>query len=500
MQVATKTQRTEVTPVTEERGVLTSSIMEGARTVAIYEFRYWRRIISTLTFYENNNDSCPTAKIDQRMRVQINGPWFLGLSVNQRAAVLVHEAAHIIMKHRHREKVFLPLNPVLLNICADYEINSGPKLWNYLQDGPEPQGIHPSKAGWEEGRSFEYYVQKMLEQIEEEEEEEGDGGGDGEDTYTEGGYPGGSDDDNKGTATHDDDNNDNDGSGDGNGGSTDSGGTDNSGEDDDSTDVGPPGVAGKGTGIPKGHEAPLGGGGGCEDIDDSLGDLPGMPEHETEKVVRRTVRDMVESHARSQVGAGYFEYAVDSLKPPKVPWQSILQGLLGSAIEGWKRGMEDKSYAAQGRRGNPDIIMPGWYSPEPSITVVVDTSGSMGRLLEDCASEIASLLREQSDIFFVAFDTRVTAAQKVRRIEDLCFKGGGGTCMDVALEKVCDETFCQENEIHKPDLVVLLTDCETGWPSSPLDTRIIVVGVGNSYYNRREYIPMWMDYVKVEKE
>ena len=320
-----------------------------------------------------------------------------------------------------------------------------------------------------------------------------------EEGNTEGGYPGDSDDDNKGTSNDDDDNNDGDGSDDGNSGSTDSGDTDSSGEDGDSTDVGPPGIAGKGTGIPKGHEAPLGGEGGCEDTDDSLGDLPGVPEHEVEKVVRRTVRDVVESHARSQVGAGYFEYAVESLKAPKVPWQSILQGLLGSAIEGWKRGMEDKSYASQSRRGNPDIIMPGWYSPEPSITVVVDTSGSMGRLLEDCASEIASLLREQSDIFFVAFDTRVTAAQKVRRIEDLCFKGGGGTCMDVALEKVCDEVFCQENEIHKPDLVVLLTDCETDWPRDPLDTRIIVVGVGNSWYNRREHIPMWMDYVKVEE-
>lgn len=438
------------------KNVIEKADIDKAIALAGFHFPYMNLGLHSARFYEN--DAIDTAAVDGKFRIQINGSWFNSISVPQRAAVILHEVWHPTLGHFIRALLFPNVSREILNQAMDVEIHCCKKLWNLLRNGPEKFGICAEGLDLEPGRSMEYYVEELLKR---QQDKEGDSGND-----------------DSGTEAGDGSNGDSPSCGDGSSGTTDSGDADNGGENGDSANAGPPGVK------PLTQKAP--------ELDDDK--YPGMGDYQKDQLVKRIIHQVSESADPGELGSSIAKYVGEAMQPPKVPWQSILKTYLSEGIEGFKRGNEDKTYARMGKWGG-DFISGGTYSPEPNVSVILDTSGSMGNLFDTCLAEIGSLLQQQEKIFFMCFDTDTTLAKPVRNFKDLEIQGGGGTCMDQALIRATDKYFCKENDIHVPDIVVLLTDCETRWPKRRISATTIVVAVGNSSW--LQYVPKWCNLVKV---
>ena len=144
--------------------VLPKKLLEQTMAVANYEFNYTRRTLFGCSFTEN--DAIETACINKKNQVQINGEFFMELPVNQRVGTLIHEVYHPILRHFDRALPFLDyVPPLIINMAQDLEVHSCNKLWGYLQDGPTPLGIRAEQFDLPDGRSFEFYVQKLVEKF-----------------------------------------------------------------------------------------------------------------------------------------------------------------------------------------------------------------------------------------------------------------------------------------------------------------------------------------------
>lgn len=103
-----------------------------------------------------------TMAIDDRWRIYVNSDFVEGLSVEQTAAVLIHELNHGLRTHSSRaEAVGVRIGQSdVWNAAADCEIND-----DLLEDDLElPDGLLPEKFGLEDGRTAEYYFPELLKQ------------------------------------------------------------------------------------------------------------------------------------------------------------------------------------------------------------------------------------------------------------------------------------------------------------------------------------------------
>jgi predicted metal-dependent peptidase len=98
--------------------------------------------------------------------------------------------------------------------------------------------------------------------------------------------------------------------------------------------------------------------------------------------------------------------------------------------------------------------------------------------------------------FGMACDAAVHASTEVRSPADMMAlaRGGGGTDMRIGIKAAAEEK-------HRPDVIVLITDAETPWPTKaemPKRSRLVVCVVGRSkwsYDNMPDYIKKHAVYV-----
>jgi predicted metal-dependent peptidase len=144
---------------------------------------------------------------------------------------------------------------------------------------------------------------------------------------------------------------------------------------------------------------------------------------------------------------------------PKVPWVDVLRDYLLCIVK------DDESWSKRNRRfGN--IYLPARHSESMGpIVIIGDSSGSIWcspEELETFATEIQSVadLMQPEHIRLIWADTQVAGETVFERGDTLVFdvKGGGGTDMRVPLEYV---------EQYDPEVVILLTDGYTPWPTEP---------------------------------
>ena len=126
------------------------------------------------------------------------------------------------------------------------------------------------------------------------------------------------------------------------------------------------------------------------------------------------------------------------------------------------------------------------YAPE--CTIIIDTSGSMYGLEEKALSVISQGLKRVQQPRVVCFDAAKQDDKRMQHISQFEWKGGGGTDMTKAIEEA-DKT--------NADAIVVVTDCETEWPSKRTRARLIVAAVKESKWSQP---PEWARVIHCYKE
>jgi predicted metal-dependent peptidase len=219
-------------------------------------------------------------------------------------------------------------------------------------------------------------------------------------------------------------------------------------------------------------------GSGCDGLPrpwdgDGAGGVSGMHRRLLEQHVAHEIRKRQEG--RGDVPAGWVRWA-DDLLEPTVDWRRALAAAVRRGLAD-VAGRVDFTYRKPSRRSSvsPGVVLPSLRQPKPNVAMVIDTSGSMDdRMLSQCLAEVGGVLAglgvARHQLRVVCCDADAYEAQRVVAARDVTLLGGGGTDMGVGLRAVAELR-------PRPDLVIVLTDGMTPWPTAPPRGIEVVVGL-----------------------
>ena len=220
---------------------------------------------------------------------------------------------------------------------------------------------------------------------------------------------------------------------------------------------------------------------------------PGLDDHEQE-MLRRQAAKACEEHERVKGKgsmAGYLvKFTRDVLRPRADPVRELL-AQVKFAINSTS-GHGDYTWKKLNRRTPPGgIRLPAHIQPIPKILVAIDTSGSMAEqdlaLALGVVGQVIKALPSQG-VTVVAGDTHLASVGKYFRPEQVVLAGGGGTDMARLLVEAA-------NVERPPDAIILATDGETGWPSSPIGPKVVAAITRR---NRSYPVPDWISVVEID--
>jgi predicted metal-dependent peptidase len=162
-------------------------------------------------------------------------------------------------------------------------------------------------------------------------------------------------------------------------------------------------------------------------------------------------------------------------KLPRLDWRIKIRRRLREIVA----GSSDFNAARLSRRQEPQerVLLSGKQSYIPKITVVVDTSGSMGAQGDWVAGCLRDINKMYKRTTLIDCDAAVHRIAKLKTWRDILKSlGGGGTDMRVGVAKA------QE---LKADMIILLTDGETPWPSPWPANLVAVLPGGKVITNER---------------
>jgi predicted metal-dependent peptidase len=195
------------------------------------------------------------------------------------------------------------------------------------------------------------------------------------------------------------------------------------------------------------------------------------------RLVERDVARRIKEHQRRRgnVSAGWQRWA-DEILEPTVSWQRLLASAVRLGVAD-VAGRVDFSYRKPSRRSSvtPNVILPSLRQPLPKVAMVLDTSGSMhDGMLSQSLAEVKGVLRGlgvgRRYLRIVCCDASAFEAQKILEARDVQLLGGGGTDMGVGLAKAAELR-------PRPDLIIVLTDGFTPWPTEPPRGIKVIVGL-----------------------
>jgi len=426
-------------------------------------------------------------------------------TLEELAAVLVHECHHVLRKHGDRADAMGAAEEAggTFNIAADAAINctliaGGWKL-------PDGGGVTPKALGMPDGLTTEEYYARLREKAAKEKEQQQ------KEQQSQGNSPSpGNDGDDK----SDSDGESNSASGQGKSDDTDKrngkGSEAQKGEGGGAQPAGAPSAGGseQSDGDSNGDAESSGGGssaaqpsnakttghghcGGCAghahhgEPEDETGDKDARSQADLDRARREVAAKIVEmaQKGRGTLPGDLVRWAEKTLEPPQVPWRTKLRRMVRHAVA-YRAGASVKRFTKLSRRqagvgfglGSP--VLPSYAHPVARIAVVMDTSGSMGTAeLTACVREIKGVLKaHDEEVDYIANDARVASEHKVRRVEDLIplVKGGGGTDFRPPFE-LLDKRPRQK----RPEVVIFLTDGMGPAPAQPpRGMRVLWVLVG----------------------
>ena len=154
-------------------------------------------------------------------------------------------------------------------------------------------------------------------------------------------------------------------------------------------------------------------------------------------------------------------------------WRTLLGAAFRTSLGG-AAGATDYTYRRPGRRTpclGGQVVLPSLRRPVPQVAVVVDTSGSVTDVdLGSALSEIAAIGRAVGvggkRVSVYSCDAAVHTVQQVCHAEDITLMGGGGTDLRLGIRRAVTGS-------PPPDVVVVLTDGDTPWPTAEPGCRVI---------------------------
>lgn len=237
--------------------------------------------------------------------------------------------------------------------------------------------------------------------------------------------------------------------------------------------------------LPKSPSAQAWGGGSGSGGDALSCELPGPEEcptpgiqrsEELRKEVAADVRRYVKNHP-GNVPNNIVMWADALAIKPKTDWRRELSTYLGKRLRAICAGRTDYSYSRLSRRAVFfPTLRPGLIRRSPSIALLVDTSGSMTDAGGVVLGQTRDICRACQGAKVFSCDTN---ASKVR---GKTFTGGGGTDLRVGFELALK---------NKPDVLVVISDCETPWPEQPA-VPVVVVRCGDGE------VPSWAKVIDVK--
>lgn len=368
---------------------------------------------------------CPTAAIDEGMRVYFNpnlvarlvGQGFVERAVPQLAFIWVHEISHCLRQHaeRCREK---DADPSLWNIAADLEINDAD--WEGLEAPQTFQYLLPWDFGLPDGKLAEFYYDKLqrpttpVETDDEGEKEE---------------------------ATEEEE-------------------MDDEGEKEKATEEWD-----EGSGVHGQRRE-------WELTDDEL-QAPSLTDLEQEVIRRAVAEEIVRHKNRGVIPAGWLRWAEEVLQP-KVDWREVLKRKVRGAITIGTGQRIDYSLSRPHRRSEIyEPVLPPSLQGDfiPRVVCVVDTSGSISeRELAQALAEVRRVL-ESLCVPIVVLPCDAVPYEPIKvftssQLFRLRLKGGGGTDMVAGIEAALKLQ-------PIPDVVIVLTDGYTPFPQQRYKVPVI---------------------------
>ncbi len=215
------------------------------------------------------------------------------------------------------------------------------------------------------------------------------------------------------------------------------------------------------------------------------GQAEGRSEAEMERM-RRATAEAVKAHSsknRGTVPGSLERWADEMLKPAKIPWRQKLARTVRSAVA-YRPGAVDFTWSRVSRRqagvgfgvGRP--VVPATHAPQPKVGVLIDTSGSMGSdALAAALAEVHGVLDAAgSNITVAVCDADMHGMKEVRTVQEAAglLKGGGGTDMTPGM-------LAFANKKPAPDVLVILTDGYIGggyMQQEPQHMKVVWVVIG----------------------
>jgi len=237
-----------------------------------------------------------------------------------------------------------------------------------------------------------------------------------------------------------------------------------SGDDDEHADDGADECGSGADGLTRGHD---------QSPDSDLGSVDKFQAQEIRRVVAIEYRDQAKRRGTDPGDA--LRWVADTLDP-ETPWEPMLSGAVRRAV-GWAAGRGDFTYQRPSRRASsaPGIVLPGQHRPVPRVSIIVDTSGSvddelLSRALGEIDGVIAALGIAGSSVTIYSVDAAVHTTENLRSAKDAKLVGAGGTDLRLGLRAI-------EGERPRPDVVIVLTDGETPWPTTPPPGAVTIIAL-----------------------
>jgi predicted metal-dependent peptidase len=141
----------------DRRGDGYSRALQAARVRASYQRAYFAPALFNLI--PVRTELVASMAVDAHWRLYYNEAWVAAHSVEENAAVLIHEVSHLLRQHAGRKQAAGVVNSLLWNIAVDCEINDDLSAEHLpLPDHP----MHPDDFGLTRGENAETYYRQIL--------------------------------------------------------------------------------------------------------------------------------------------------------------------------------------------------------------------------------------------------------------------------------------------------------------------------------------------------
>jgi predicted metal-dependent peptidase len=153
----------------ETRGDGYSRALQAARVRASYQRAYFAPALFNLI--PVRTDLVAAMAVDTRWRLYYNDDWVASHSVEENAAVLIHEVSHLLREHDARKHAAAVRDERVWNTAADCEIND-----DLLAEGlPLPDNPPtPERFGFSNGENAETYYRQLLKPVNDTQRDTGD--------------------------------------------------------------------------------------------------------------------------------------------------------------------------------------------------------------------------------------------------------------------------------------------------------------------------------------